>query len=336
MQRCFQLAKKGLGSVSPNPMVGAVLVHNNEIIGEGYHAMYGQAHAEVNCFDSIQEENRHRVDEATLYVSLEPCAHYGKTPPCTQRILHEGVKRVVIANADPFIQVNGKGIALLQQAGVEVICGVEERAGEWLNRRFFTYVKKQRPYIVLKWAESADGFIGRHGERIAISNSSFHRLVHQWRMEEDAIMIGANTLHNDDPSLTNRYWPGKQPMRVVMDRKLSFPEAKLLHDNTAPVIIFNEVKEGRVGRVQYILLPNEAPLQFVMQQLYAQNIGSVLVEGGAALHASFIREDLYDEVRVLKNDELLLHRGVAATQIHQQSSLVQRIGNTSFHQWPTP
>ena len=205
MARCLQLALLGAGHVAPNPMVGAVLVYENRIIGEGHHEKYGAAHAEVNCIHSVKEEDKHLIPHATLYVSLEPCAHFGKTPPCTELILAQKIKKVVVALRDPFEAVNGRGIEKLRAAGVEVITGVLNKEAAFINKRFFYFHKEKLPYVVLKWAQSSDGFIARTGERTAISNAWTNRLVHKWRSEEQAILIGAGTFITDGPSLCLLY-----------------------------------------------------------------------------------------------------------------------------------
>jgi len=199
-------------------MVGAVLVYEGRVIGEGWHRQYGQAHAEVNCLESVAEEDKHLIPQSTMYVSLEPCAHYGKTPPCANRLVQEGIKKVVICNTDPFAQVDGKGITILKDSSAEVITGVQADAGRWLNMRFFCMQEQQRPYIILKWAQTADGFIApADGSRLQISNQQSSQLVHKWRTEEDAIMVGYNTAVNDNPQLTARLWQGKNPLRIALD-----------------------------------------------------------------------------------------------------------------------
>ena len=231
MYRCLQLAKLAAGYTAPNPMVGAVLVHSDRIIGEGYHKMYGAAHAEVNCIDSIGRDEKGLIAESTLYVSLEPCAHFGKTPPCTDLIIRSGIRKCIIACRDPFMEVNGKGIEKLVHAGVHVETGILEKEAIELNRRFFTFHTKHRPYVILKWAQTADSIIGTEAgsngdfERLLISNEYANRLTHQWRSSEAAIIVGTNTALQDNPALTTRLWPGPSPTRLVIDMKLSLPSS---------------------------------------------------------------------------------------------------------------
>ena len=226
MYRCLQLAGKGAGHVAPNPMVGAVLVHNDRILGEGYHQVYGQAHAEVNCINSVLPDDVPLIPDSTLYVSLEPCAHFGKTPPCADLIIKKQIRKVVIGCRDPFKEVDGKGIERLKAAGIEVISGVLEAACTDLNKRFFTFHTFNRPYVILKWAESANGKISGSGnERVFISNAWTNTLVHKWRSEESAIAVGTNTAMLDNPFLTTRLWPGRNPVRILLDKKLIIPRS---------------------------------------------------------------------------------------------------------------
>ncbi|MDQ6764196.1 MAG: bifunctional diaminohydroxyphosphoribosylaminopyrimidine deaminase/5-amino-6-(5-phosphoribosylamino)uracil reductase RibD, partial [Bacteroidota bacterium] len=220
MNRCIQLAKIAEGNVAPNPMVGAILVHENKIIGEGFHKKYGEPHAEANCINNVRDEHKNLIEQSTLYVSLEPCSHYGKTPPCADLIVQKKIPKVIIGCQDIFKEVAGKGIQKLNDAGIETTVGVLEKECSELNKRFFIFHQKQRPYIILKWAQSANGKIGKKGERIFISNDYTNRLVHKWRSEEAAIMIGTNTAQEDNPSLTTRLWQGKNPVRIIIDKKL--------------------------------------------------------------------------------------------------------------------
>ncbi|HNF72814.1 MAG TPA: bifunctional diaminohydroxyphosphoribosylaminopyrimidine deaminase/5-amino-6-(5-phosphoribosylamino)uracil reductase RibD, partial [Chitinophagaceae bacterium] len=241
MQQCLELAGKGLAQVAPNPMVGAVLVYQNQIIGKGYHQQYGQAHAEVHCLNSVLPEHRNYIPDSTLYVSLEPCSHFGKTPPCCHRILEEGIRKVVIATQDPNPEVHGRGVSLLREQGVEVIEGICSEQARFLNRRFFTFHEKQRPYLVLKWAESVEGYIGKKGERIQLSGEETHRTVHRWRSEEQAIWVGYETARNDNPQLNVRLAEGKHPLRLVFDRDLSLPSSLHLFQTAQPTLCFNQV-----------------------------------------------------------------------------------------------
>lgn len=324
MWRCLELARLGAGFTAPNPMVGAVLVHEGRIIGEGYHQLYGKAHAEVNCIDSVRQEDVPLISRSTLYVSLEPCAHYGKTPPCADLVLRMGIPRVVVGCRDPFPQVNGKGIEKLLAAGVEVTVGVLEAECITLNKRFFTFNTLHRPYIVLKWAQSANGRIGGGiaaggiGEvgaagRVFISNDYTNRLVHKWRGEEAAILVGTRTALADDPSLTVRLWSGPDPVRLVIDKELRLPVSLKLFDGKAKTIVFNNLRHEEGENLSYYQLAGDSSLvhQLVMA-LYQLKIQSVLVEGGGRLLQSFIDEGYWDEARVITNNELELPGGIPA------------------------
>lgn len=300
MRRCLDLATLGLGYTAPNPLVGAVLVHNGSVIGEGWHKQYGAAHAEVNCFDSVLPEHRTLISESTLYVSLEPCAHFGKTPPCALRIIAEGVKDVVIANEDPFPAVAGKGIELLRRQGILVTQGVLEAEGRWLNRRFFRFVEQKRPYIILKWAQTRSGiFAPADRSRFQISNSFSSRLSHRWRTEEAAILVGYNTALHDDPRLTSRLYPGKHPLRIVIDRDGSLPPSLRLFDGQTETWVVNAVREGDLSTHKLVKIDfDEHLLEHLCTNLYEHNIQSLIVEGGASLLSRFISQGLWDEARI--------------------------------------
>ena len=317
MHRCLQLARLGAGSVAPNPMVGAVLVHDDVVIGEGYHKLYGYAHAEVNCINSVIDKHKHLIPESTLYVSLEPCSHYGKTPPCTDMIIEKKIPKVVIGCIDIFEEVAGNGVKKLQHAGVDVIMGVLGRECIELNKRFFTFHKQKRPYIILKWAQSIDGKIGSNNKRIYISNEYTNRLVHKWRSEEAAILIGTNTAFLDDPSLTTRLWKGKNPYRIVIDMNLSLPGSLKIFNKEAKTIIFNVIKQEEVENLIFYKIEPGNVLQQVMDALYQMNIQSVLVEGGGITLQSFIDAGLWDEARVIKNEELKIKNGITTPLISQ-------------------
>ena len=321
MNRCLQLAKLGEGYAAPNPMVGAVLVHNDIIIGEGYHQQYGRAHAEVNCINSVAENNRHLVSQSTLYVSLEPCAHFGKTPPCADLIVKHQIPKVVIACRDAFAKVNGLGIQKLENAGIEVIEGVLEKEALELNKRFFCFHKNQRPYIILKWAQTADGFIAKENyEAVAISNEYSNRWVHKMRATEMAIMIGANTALHDRPSLTTRNWPGKDPVRIFIDKALKIERSAALFNDDVAVLVVNEVEEKQEGHIHFFKINKEAPmLPQLMQLLFEKNITSVLVEGGSHLLQSFIDADLWDEAYTITNKSLYLSSGIASVQLREET-----------------
>ena len=318
MQRCLDLAQKGSGFVAPNPMVGAVLVHDGKIIGEGWHQRYGEAHAEVNCInDTISKGYESVISKSTLYVSLEPCAHHGKTPPCDQLIIQYKIPRVVVGCRDPFSQVNGKGIEHLIQAGVEVKTGVLENECQRINKRFFCFHQQHRPYIILKWAQTADGFIGSGTtDRWLISNETTNRVVHLWRGEEAAIMVGATTVQLDNPQLTNRSGYGSQSVRVVVDRSLNLSHDYNVFDQQTPTIILNEKKQAQEGAVSYIQLNLHLSfVESVCEALYAQNIQSVLIEGGAQLLSLFIQSGCWDEARVITNNLMKKNHGVKAPQL---------------------
>lgn len=309
MQRCLDLAKRGIGSVAPNPMVGAVLVYQDKIIGEGYHQKYGEAHAEVNCIASVKEEDKNLIPQSTLYVSLEPCAHFGKTAPCADLIIQHKIPKVVIGCRDPFPEVDGKGIEKLKTGGVEVEVGIMENECKELNKRSFTFHMKKRPYIILKWAETSDKKIASgKEERLMISNEYSNSLVHQWRSEEAGILIGTNTALLDDPELTARFWEGKSPDRLVLDMNLRLPNQLKIFDKKVKTIIFNGVKGEEDGNlVYYKIRKDENIVQQLMNALYELKIQSVIVEGGAILIQSFIDKGMWDEARVIKNEELIIN-----------------------------
>jgi len=314
MQRCLELAKLGKGHVAPNPMVGAVLVYNDRIIGEGWHQKYGEAHAEVNCIRSVRKEDKHLISQSTLYVTLEPCSHVGKTPPCTDLIIQCKIPKVVIGCRDPFEQVNGKGIEKLKAAGLEVEVGLFESDCKELNKRFFTFHTKQRPYVVLKWAQTADAKISSgSSDRLLISNEYTNKLVHKWRSEEAAILIGTNTALLDDPELTTRLWPGPSPVRVVVDMNLRLPGSLKVFNDKAKTIIFNSVKQEENENLGYYKLEKDENLVAqMMKALQSLKIQSVLVEGGATLLQSFIDNGVWDEVRIIKNSALIINNGLYA------------------------
>lgn len=283
MQRCIQLAANGIQGARPNPMVGAVIVANGRIIGEGYHVRCGEGHAEVNAFASVSPEDEALLKDATIYVSLEPCSHYGKTPPCADLIIKKGVKRVVVGTIDPFAEVQGRGIKKLKDAGIEVKVGVLEQECQWLNRRFFTYHREHRPYIILKWAQTANGYIDDHFKPLQISNEQTQMLSHQLRAEEDAILVGHTTYDRDQPQLTVRHWHGPNPKRIV-----------LTHDR---------------------------PIAQLMDDLYQHEIQSLIVEGGRQTHESFINARIWDEIRV-ETGAMTVTDGTRAPQLPANVSLL--------------
>lgn len=313
MHRCIQLARNGLCGAAPNPMVGAVIVCDGKIIGEGYHAKCGEAHAEVNAIRSVK--NQELLKRSTIYVSLEPCAHYGKTPPCADLIVEKQLKRVVIGCQDPFAKVNGKGIEKLLNAGIEVKVGVLEEACLELISRFVTFHAQKRPYITLKWAQSSDGFIDYNrseGEAVKLSNDLTRMLVHKRRSEHTAILVGRRTALLDNPSLTIRDWHGKAPLRLVLDNDLSLPSTLHLFDGSVPTIVFTSKEKESYNNVEYIRLDfSTSILPQMMEVLYARNIQSLLVEGGSQLLQSFLDENCWDEIFV-EEAPLTLQDGVKA------------------------
>lgn len=316
MDRCIQLASLGSGNVAPNPMVGAVLVNKNRIIGEGYHQFYGKPHAEVNCINSVKENDKHLMETSTLYVSLEPCVHFGKTPPCANLIIAQKIKRVVIGCADVYEEVAGKGVAQLKAAGVDVKVGVLENECIALNKRFFTFHNKKRPFIVLKWAQSINAGIGSVlGDRVLISNDYSNRLVHKWRSEEAAILVGTTTALRDNPSLTTRFWTGKNPVRLAIDRDLKLPGTLKIFDGEVETIVFNSLKEATEKGIKYIKLENKNFLNEMVHSLFELNIQSVLVEGGAKTLQTFINNHLWDEARVIVNEQMVIENGVLAPEL---------------------
>lgn len=319
MQRCLQLASLGAGTVSPNPMVGAVLVYEDRIIGEGYHQAYGMPHAEINCINSVSFENKEFISQSTLYVSLEPCAHFGKTPPCTNRIIEEKIPKVVIGSMDPFPKVNGLGITQLKAAGIEVITGVLKNETDELNKRFFSVHTKMRPYIILKWAQTANKKMAlQNGERLMISNPITQRLVHKWRSEEDAVMVGTKTALLDNPILDTRFWPGNSPVRVIPDRELKLPMHLHIFNKQQRTIIFNEMKNVEQAFLIYkkISMHSDDTLQQILEKCAGENIQSILVEGGAKLLNNFMKENRWDEMRVITNENLLANDAIDAPGMH--------------------
>lgn len=314
MNRCFQLALLGNGKVAPNPMVGAVLVYNDLIIGEGYHQKYGEAHAEVNCINSVAYQNTGLIEKSILYVSLEPCAHFGKTPPCADLIIRHKIPEVVIGCRDSFDEVDGKGIERLQQAGIKVTIGMLEAEARQLNKRFFTFNEKKRPYIFLKWAQSADGFIAKENlQPVNISNELTNRYTHHMRAQEAAILIGTRTALHDDPSLTTRHWTGANPARIVIDKKLALPAGAKLLGKEAHTIVLNEQKEGVEENVEYRLLRKDEEFSLQLIRLFNEKkLSSLIIEGGRETLQYFIDQDLWDEALVITNQKLKIGAGVPA------------------------
>ncbi|KXN97918.1 riboflavin biosynthesis protein RibD [Aequorivita aquimaris] len=305
MLRCIQLAKNGLGTTYPNPLVGSVIVHNDRIIGEGWHYRAGQPHAEVNAIVSVSEANL--LKEATIYVSLEPCSHFGKTPPCADLIIESGIKKVVVGSLDPNPKVAGRGIKRLMEAGCEVIVGVLHTECDILNKRFFTFHQKKRPYIFLKWAKTADGFIAPKDETrdetkpVWITNEFSRQIVHKMRAEEQAILVGTRTVLHDNPSLTVREWAGENPTRIVIDRNLKIPENFSVFDSSSKTIVFNETESKTSKNIDFesIDFSEEIPQQ-ICAALFRRDIQSVIIEGGAKTLQTFINANLWDEAFVFQ------------------------------------
>lgn len=332
MRRCLELAALGAGTTSPNPMVGAVIVCDDQIIGEGFTSPYGGAHAEVNAIqqvlDHFGDDAAAKLRQSIFYVSLEPCAHYGKTPPCANLIARYKPKKVYIACLDPFAKVNGKGAEILKNAGIAIEIGLLEQEALWLNRRFLTRVQKNRPYVILKWAESADGYLGKEGEQVWISNGASKQLVHKWRAEEDAILVGAKTALVDNPSLTVREWNGKNPKRILIDKLLSVPAEAAIFNDEAETIIFNAVKTEWSGHNKYIELENYdwyLP-QNILYQLYLMDVQSIIIEGGAKTLSLFIEANLWDEARVFKSKRTL-DGGIKAPQVKGELKEIMKISD---------
>ena len=323
IKRCIQLAENGLGATYPNPMVGSVIVHNNKIIGEGWHRKAGEPHAEVNAINSVKD--RSLLKKATIYVSLEPCSHYGKTPPCSDLIIASGIKKIVIGSIDPFPAVSGKGIKKLMDAGSEVTLGILDTECNALNKRFFTFHKHQRPYIILKWAQSIDGFLAPISteendprEPVWITNKYSQQLVHKWRSEETAILVGTNTAVMDNPKLNTRLWKGTNPVRILIDRRLRLTgDSALLDESIKTIVICEEEAQKTNPRTssenlifETIDFKKEITAE-ICKILYKHEIQSIIIEGGSITIQSFIDSGLWDEARVFTGDAYF-KRGIKA------------------------
>jgi diaminohydroxyphosphoribosylaminopyrimidine deaminase/5-amino-6-(5-phosphoribosylamino)uracil reductase len=343
MDRCLELARKGLGSTAPNPMVGCVLVAAGRIIGQGYHREFGKPHAEVNAIASVK--NPEWLASSTLYVNLEPCSHHGKTPPCSGLILEKGIPRVVIGTQDPNPAVSGKGISRLREQGVDVSVGIREKECLELNRRFFTYHLHKRPYVILKWAETKDGFIDREqtpetlGSICWITGSLERQLVHKWRSEEQAILVGTRTAMKDDPALTVRDWSGRQPLRLVIDRQGKLPRSLKLLDGKIPTIIFTEKGLKPAEHIRPVKIPGDSDLvDGMLDFLHEEGIQSLIVEGGRETLEGFIKRNRWDEARVFTGEQIFRtgtsapRLTVAPAEQHQlASSKLSIFRNTSLH-----
>lgn len=319
MQRCLELAKNGLGLTYPNPMVGSVIVHNQKIIGEGWHQKAGEPHAEVNAINSV--ENKELLKKSCLYVNLEPCSHFGKTPPCSDLIIRMQIPRVVIAAVDTNSLVAGKGIERMRNAGIEVIVGVLQQEARLLNRRFYTFHEKKRPYIVLKWAQTLDNYIDIIRQKDAplqpywITNSVSRTIVHKWRAEEASILVGTRTIEMDNPKLNVREWSGNEPLRLVIDQKLRLRKNSSVFDQSQPTICFTELDSESIDNLEFVNIDfNGTEPEQIMQLLYKRNIQSVFVEGGTKLINSLFHKNLWDEARIFTGNKFF-HSGVKAPDI---------------------
>ena len=325
MLRALQLARQGGGHTSPNPMVGAVVVHEGRITGEGFHRCCGQAHAEVNAIASVSDQSL--LPQSTIYVTLEPCSHYGKTPPCAKLLIEKGVRRVVVGTLDPFEKVSGRGVAMLREAGIEVTVGVLERECRELNKRFFTAHTTGMPWVLLKWAQSNDGFLADERGRVLFSTPLTLGLMHRERAMVDAIVVGANTVRIDNPSLTTRHWSGNSPLRVIMDQNLSLPsDSKVLTDG-GNTLIYSNKKEGIEGCVEWAKLDTTQPETWLCD-LYRRGITSVMVEGGANLLQQMIDARAWNEMRIEVSPSNL-GKGIKAPAVNTATTQRQVIdGNT--------
>ena len=333
ISRCLQLAELGAGYVAPNPMVGAVLVCDDKIIGEGYHRHYGEAHAEPNAINSVKDKDL--LKQSTLYVNLEPCSHYGKTPPCADLIVSSGIPRVVIGTLDPNPKVAGRGVEILRKAGVEVVVGVLEAECRELNKRFFIFQEQKRPYVLLKWAQTKDGFMDRVRTTVTepplqISNNITRQLTHKMRSENQSILVGANTVLLDNPSLTVRNWSGKSPVRIGIDRQRRIPDDFNLLDGSISTIIFTEKDEVNKLHVEFVKIDfSTNSVKNILSEIYKRNIHSVLVEGGPTILNSFIESGLWDEANI-EIAPLRIAEGMAAPVLQ-----IQPISHQTFngHDW---
>jgi diaminohydroxyphosphoribosylaminopyrimidine deaminase / 5-amino-6-(5-phosphoribosylamino)uracil reductase len=332
MERCLELARNGLGRVAPNPMVGSVIVYDNKVIGEGYHRQFGMAHAEVNAINAVK--NKRLLPKSTLYVNLEPCCHYGKTPPCTDLIIQNNISRVVIGCVDVYDAVAGKGIAKLRNQGIKVDVGVLRTKSLELNKRFFTFHQKGRPYIILKWAQTADSLIdierlpGSATRPTWITSEKLRMLVHKWRTEEQAIMVGTITALKDNPRLNVRDWTGPAPVRIVLDENLNLSQTLNLFDNTQKTIVFTNKKDKISGNTQWINIDFASPqlLQNILNILKNMGLQSIIIEGGQKLLQAFIETDLWDEARIFQGNKFF-SKGIKAPELQVHKFSQTLIGN---------
>lgn len=324
MQRALELAKLGIGRVSPNPRVGCVIVYDNKIIGEGWHNKFGEAHAEVNAINSVADKSL--LKESTVYVNLEPCSHFGKTPPCADLLIQSQVRKVVIANLDSNPLVGGNGIRKIKESGIEVVAGILEKEGHELNQRFFTFFEQQRPYVILKWAQTADGFIAQiNFESKWISNEFSRQLVHRWRCEEDAVLVGTHTAAHDNPSLTVRDWSGRNPVRIVIDRFLRLNSHLHLFNKKSKIICYNVLKHEEHTDLLLVRIDENNFITELLHDLYKRQIQSVIVEGGSTTHKLFIDAKAWDEARVFISTRTF-ESGIKSPSIHAQLVSTEFVG----------
>ena len=325
MQKCIELSKNGIGSVSPNPMVGSVIVYNGKVIGEGYHERFGSHHAEVNAINNVKDKSL--LSKCTLYVSLEPCSHFGKTPPCSDLIIKHKIPEVVIGCIDTYSEVSGTGIEKMRNAGIDVEIGIMGKRSRELNKRFFTFHEKKRPYIILKWAKSKDGFIAPKDQKepFWMTSKESKKLVHKWRSEEDAILIGRITAEEDNPSLTVREIKGDNPIRIVIDKDLKLSENLNLFNSESKTIIFNKIKSYNTSYSNYIKINFNNLINNILEELYKQNIQSIIIEGGTKTLQSFINDNLWDEARIFTANKKLVD-GVKVPTIEGKIISEKKIG----------
>ncbi len=335
MKICLELAGKGFSRVAPNPMVSCVIVLNDKIIGSGYHEKYGESHAEVNAINSV--ENKTLLEQATLYVNLEPCSHFGKTPPCADLIIKYKIPNVVMGSMDPFSAVNGKGLKKLLDAGINVKTRILEQECKELNKRFFVSNEKKRPYVILKWAQTLDGFIdskrtfGDKKKPLQITNQESKKLTHKWRSEEQAIIVGTNTALLDNPQLTVREIEGINPLRIVIDQFLKIPKNFNLLDKNTPTLIFTSLEKEPENNLEFIKIDfSQDIIPQILEELHKRNIQSLLVEGGAELLNSFLKENLWDEIRVFTSQQKI-NEGVKAPVLNLTPSAVEKIKDDNLH-----
>ncbi len=323
MKRCLELAEAGRGKVAPNPLVGSVLVYDDKIVAEGFHQKFGEAHAEVNCINSLKDTSI--LPHCTLYVNLEPCSHFGKTPPCANLIIQSGIKKVVIGMSDPNELVAGKGIQILKDAGIEVITGILEEECKWLNRRFIKYITKKEPYIILKWAQTLSGYIAPDANKMSkeefeqarhITGFIVQKQVHKWRTEEDAILVGSNTALLDNPALNARAWVGRNPLRIIVDRNLKLPLDLKIFDNSQETWIINKKEEKNNSLTSWLKYEESVDwMDFVKRKMFEAGKQSLIIEGGLQVLTHVIESGNWDEAQVFYTPAHI-SEGVKAPSIH--------------------